>query len=123
MAATGAVINSTPSLGAPAGNAPALSQREIDALQRQLHDCWVPPETVLQAKGLVVTIRFSLSRDGSLAGEPIVVNHENGYLFQIAAESAITAVRRCQPFRLPVSKYEAWQELEGDFRPEDKLGG
>jgi colicin import membrane protein len=123
MAATGALVNATPALGAPAGNAPALSQREIEALQRQLHDCWKPPDTVLQAKGLVVTVRFSLNRDGSLAGEPVVVNHEGGYLFQIAAETATRAVRICQPFRLPVSKYEAWQELEGDFRPEDKLGG
>jgi colicin import membrane protein len=80
-------------------------------------------KSCFRAKGLVVTVRFSLNRDGSLAGEPVVVNHENGYLFQIAAESVIRAVRSCQPFRLPVSKYEAWQELEPDFKPEDKLGG
>jgi hypothetical protein len=122
-AATGVIANSTPSLGARAGNAPQLSQREIEGLQRQLHDCWAPPEIVLQAKGLVVTVRFSLNRDGSLAGEPVVVNRENGYLFQVAAESVVRAVRSCQPFRLPIAKYEAWKELEPDFKPEDKLGG
>jgi hypothetical protein len=101
----------------------ALTQAEMAALRRQLSACWQPPDPVLQAKGLVVTVRFSLNRDGSLVGEPVVVNRENGYLFQVAAESATRAVRSCQPFRLPIAKYEAWRELESNFSPEVKLGG
>src|ERR1700674_4000695 len=120
-AVTGEVPNPTPSLGAPAANAPQLSQSEIDALRHQLMDCWNPPPAVWEAKDLIVTVWFALNRDGSLSGEPKVVNHGTNALFQVAAESAIRAVRSCQPFRLPVAKYEAWQELEGDFRPGDKV--
>jgi colicin import membrane protein len=116
---TGSMVNPTPTLGASLANAPVLSQNEIDALRAQLYSCWNPPVGVLEAKDLVVTIRFSLNRDGSLSGEPAVTNHTSHPLFQIASESALRAVRRCQPFRLPVVKYDAWQEVEVSFRPED----
>jgi len=56
-------------------------------------------------------------------GEPIVLNHGRNALFQIAAEAATRAVRRCQPFRLPASKYEAWQEVEVNFDPNDMFRG
>ena len=47
-------------------------------------------------------MRFALNRDGSVSGEPIrrPITAANA-LFQVAAESATRAVRRCQPFRLP----------------------
>jgi hypothetical protein len=32
-------------------------------------------------------------------------------------------VRVCQPFRLPASKYEAWQEVEVNFDPILMFGG
>jgi outer membrane biosynthesis protein TonB len=121
MAATGAVINSTPSLGAPGGNAPDLSESEKQRLIAQLMACWFPPEAVLEAKDLVVTVEFALNRDGSLSGEPTVVNRGTTALFQRAAESALSAVRSCQPFRLPPAKYEHWQVVDADFRPEDKV--
>jgi outer membrane biosynthesis protein TonB len=121
QAAGGALVNANASLGTPTANAPELSQWEIDALRAQLMACWYPPETVLQAKGLIVTVEFSLNRDGSLSGEPVVENHLAHPLFQVAAETATRAVRSCQPFRLPVSKYDAWQTVEVNFRPEDKV--
>ncbi len=80
--------------------------------------CWNPPVGVAEAKDLVVIVKFALNRDGSVSGEPTVVNHGAHALFQIAAESATRAVRRCQPFRLPASKYEAWRDVEVKFDPE-----
>jgi len=53
----------------------------------------------------------------------MVLNHGRNALFQIAAEAATRAVRRCQPFRLPASKYEAWQEVEVNFDPNDMFRG
>ena len=99
--------NSLPafSLGSPTAHAPELSQNEIDALRAQLMGCWVPPVGVAEARNLVVIVHFALNRDGSVSGEPSVVNRGSTALFQIAAESAMRAVRRCQPFRLPASKY------------------
>jgi outer membrane biosynthesis protein TonB len=123
QAVTGTMINPTPSLGSTTGNAPQLSQNEIAMLRAQLYSCWNPPVGVVEAKDLVVTVRFSLNRDGSLASEPMVVNRGRNALFQIAAEAATRAVRRCQPFRLPVSKYEAWQDVEVNFDPSEMFRG
>ncbi len=111
------MVNPTPTLGASLANAPVLSQNEIDALRAQLYSCWNPPVGVLEAKDLAVTVHFSLNRDGSLSGDPSITNRSAHPMFQVAAESAMRAVRRCQPFRLPVVKYDAWAEVEVSFRP------
>ena len=72
---------------------------------------------------LVVVVHFALNKDGSVSGEPSVVNRGSTALFQIAAESAMRAVRRCQPFRLPASKYEAWRDVEVKFDPNEMFRG
>jgi hypothetical protein len=89
-----------------------------------LKNCWNVPAGVTDARDLVVVVRFSLKRDGYLSGDPIVVNQGKNALFQVAAESAVRAVRSCQPFRLPASKYDLWggQELEADFNPQEMFG-
>ena len=104
-------------------DAPQLSQNEIAMIKAQLTSCWNVPAGITDAKDLTVEVQFSLNRDGSLSGDPIVLNHGKHALFQIAAESAVTAVRRCSPFqRLPVSKYEVWRELLIDFDPKEMFG-
>jgi Hsp70 protein len=89
----------------------------INMLMTQLKSCWAPPSNIVDARGPIVTVRFSLNRDGSLQGEPTVVNRSGSALFQVAAESATRAVRVCQPFRLPASGYEVWREIEVNFDP------
>jgi colicin import membrane protein len=122
QAVTGTMVNPTPSLGSTTGSAVSLSQDELARLKAQLNACWHPPNAVLEAKDLIVLVKVSLNRDGSLASAPIVTNRGRNPLFQIAAESAIRAVLSCPPFRLPASKYEVWQEFEVDFGP-DMLRG
>jgi outer membrane biosynthesis protein TonB len=120
---TGAFVNNNPSLGSPNANAPELSQNELDALRSQLMGCWNPPVGVAEAKDLVVIVHFTLNRDGTVSGEPSVINRGSGGLFQVAAESATRAVRRCAPFRLPAAKYEAWRDVEVKFDPNDMFRG
>ena len=91
-------------------------------LNAQLASCWSPPVGVREAKGLVVRVSFSLNRDGSVSGQPIVTNRGSNPLFQIAAESAIRAVLNCH-FRLPASEYEWWREVEAKFDPIEMFGG
>jgi outer membrane biosynthesis protein TonB len=123
QAVAGTIINPTPSLGSTTGNAHELSQDWQSRLQAQLEACWNVPPGVAEAKDLVVQVRLSLNRDGSLSGEPIVVNRGRHALFQIAAESAIRAVHSCQPFRLlPASRYEVWQVVDVNFNPEHMFG-
>jgi colicin import membrane protein len=127
QAVTGTIVNPTPSLGATTGTAPQLSQSEIERLkamlQQQLSACWNPPVGVREARDLKVGVRFQLNRDGSLAGEPVVINRTSHPMFHIAAESAVRAVRSCQPLRLPVAKYEFWQDVEVNFDPIEMFGG
>ena len=40
-----------------------------------------------------------------------------GRYAQAAPESAIRAVRRCSPFKLPKNKFEAWKEVRVRFEP------
>jgi colicin import membrane protein len=71
---------------------------------------------------LVVTLRISLARDGSLAQDPVVVNSSPHPLFQSAAQSAIRALRKCAPFNfLPVAKYENWKSIDINFVSRDLL--
>ncbi len=123
QAATGDVVNSTASLGSPLGNAPKLSQSEIDALRAQIQACWNPPAGAADAKDLIVTVRLQLKLDGSLHADPILLNRGGSQFFQIAAESALRAIRRCQPYRLPAAKYQAWKDVEVTFDPRDMYRG
>jgi hypothetical protein len=60
---------------------------------------------------------FFLNRDGSLSGAPQVKHTASGPHFQVAAESAVRAVRRCTPLKLPADKYELWQDVVVTFDP------
>ncbi len=119
----GSLVNPTPSLGTSTANAPQLSQNEIDMLRAQIQACWSPPVGVMEAKDLVVVLQFGLNRDGSVAAEPIVTNRGSNPLFQVAVDSARRAVLKCQPYRLPVAKYDAWSEVEVKFDPKEMFRG
>jgi outer membrane biosynthesis protein TonB len=123
QAAAGDTLNTTPSLGLPSGTAATLSQNEIDALRAQIQACWNPPAGALEAKELVVRVRLQLKQDGALSAEPALLNRGNHPVFQIAAESAIRAIKRCQPYKLPIAKYQIWRDVEVTFDPREMFRG
>ncbi|KAA5596283.1 cell envelope integrity protein TolA [Blastochloris sulfoviridis] len=122
-AASGAEVSHTASLGSVTGQAQQLSQTEIDALRAQIQRCWNPQVGAAEARDLIVRVRIALNQDGSLAGQPMLVDHGGGAYFQVAAESAMRAIRRCAPYTLPVAKYEAWRDVEVTFDPRDMFRG
>jgi len=123
-AATGETLSNTPSLGTAAGRAAMLSQNELDALRARLRECWNVPVGVAEARDLVVTVRIQFKQDGSLQAEPRLMNSGSHPAFQVAAESALRAVRSCAPYSfLPVAKYEAWKDVIVDFDPRDMFRG
>lgn len=122
-AAVGETLSTTASLGLPSGNAAKLSQTELDALRAQILKCWNVPAGVVEADKLIVVVQILLKQDGSLSAEPALLNRSGHPLFQIAAESAMRAIRRCQPYELPVEKYQAWRDVEVTFDPRDMYGG
>ena len=123
-AATGSTLNNTPSLGAPTGQAAALSQNELDALRNRLRQCWNVPVGLAEARDLIVTVRIQFNKDGSLSAEPRLMNQVSHPAFTAASESALRAVRSCAPYSfLPVAKYEAWKDVIIDFDPRDMFRG
>ena len=124
FAAAGDAINPTPTLGTTTGNAPRLSQNEIDALRARIQQCWNPPAGQAEAKDLIVQVRIQFNQDGSLAAEPRLLSRSAGTYQQVAAESALRAIRRCAPYSfLPVAKYELWKDVEVTFDPRDLFRG
>jgi len=123
-AATGEMLNPTPSLGSPTTNAATLSQNELDALRQRLMQCWSPPVGLADARDLDVLVRIKLKRDGSLLSDPVVTNRGSHPLFQVAAESALRAVRLCAPYSfLPQAKYDSWNDIEVNFDPRQMFRG
>jgi colicin import membrane protein len=123
QAATGDTINRTASLGVPTGNSATLSQSEIDALRAQIQACWNPPPGSLDSRDLVVQVRLQLNRDGSVSAEPQVLNRGSHPQFQVAAEAARRAIRRCAPYKMPIAKYDIWQDVEVTFDPREMYRG
>jgi outer membrane biosynthesis protein TonB len=111
--ATGDTISNTASLGTSKGNAPQLTQNEIDALRRHLNSLWNPPiGGVKDLRELVIEIRFQLKPDGTLAGPPRVLTSGNSPQFLAARDAAIRAVFRGAPFTmLRPETYETWRDL------------
>ena len=119
----GEFINRTPTLGSPKGTAPTLSQNEIDALRAQIRRCWNPPAGAADAQNLRVEMNVKLRVDGSLVAPPVLLERGTSPYFQVFAESALRAVERCQPYSLPVAKYEVWKDIDLGFRLDDLYGG
>jgi colicin import membrane protein len=116
-------LSPTAALGTSIGNAPRLTQSEIDALRAQIQACWNPPVGAENAQELIVRLRVQFRTDGTLSAEPALVNNGSSPYFRVAAESAMRAVRRCQPYTLPAAKYEIWRDVEVTFDPRDMFGG
>ncbi len=123
QAITGDQVNRTASLGVASGQAATLSQSEIDALRAQIQACWNPPPGALDARDLIVQVRLQLNRDGSVSAEPQVLNRGSHPQFQVAAEAARRAIRRCAPYKMPIAKYDVWQDVEVTFDPREMYRG
>jgi colicin import membrane protein len=122
--ATGATLSNTPSLGTPTGRSASLTQSEIDALRARIQQCWNPPAGLADARDLIVVIRIRFNPDGSLSSDPTLSNSGSHPTFQVAAESALRAVRRCAPYSfMPVAKYDVWKDVEVTFDPRDMFRG
>lgn len=110
----------TASLGSPSGrlNVARMTQSETDALVGQIKKCWNPPIGSAEA-GIGVTLRFSMNQDGSLNGQPEIVQTPNHPLGAALAASARRALLQCGPYKMPPEKYATWRSVEATFNPKD----
>jgi outer membrane biosynthesis protein TonB len=100
--------------------AASIGQMVMSQIQR----CWSIPSGVKDVEKTTVTVRISLSPDGSLAGAPVVESHQRmseDPTFRTVAESALRALRnqRCMPLKLPYEHYETWKYIALNFDPKE----
>lgn len=122
-------INRTASLGTQTGSAqklsPSLRTQLMGIIQEQLQKCWNVPIALQSAsKPVVPQVRMKLNTDGSLIGQASVTNSSPDPLFRVAADSALTATRRCSPLRIPAqfaAYYDDWRDVIVNFDARDVL--
>ena len=124
-AAIGDTLVPVPGLGTPKGNAPKLSQSEIDALRARLMQLWNVPAGVQNPDELKVTVVIYIGRDRKLAAPPRVLTAVGGNaMLQAARDNAVRAVFMSQPFdMLRPEHYDLWKEIEITFDPRYMSGG
>jgi len=109
---------------AGAGAQTAMTTSEIDALRSQMMKCWNVPVGAPDPTALVLRLRVALNQDGSVVGMPQLLDTlglSDPY-FRAASESAIRAVKMCGPYKLPVEKYDAWNDVVVTFDPTKMAG-
>ena len=104
-----------------------LSLSEEDALKAQIFGCWSIPLGLPYDENLLVRIKLKLKPDGSVTKTEILdharMNKPGQGFYKVLAESALRAVRLCQPLRVPSSGYERWKELQLNFDAREMLEG
>ncbi len=104
-----------------------LTLSEEDALKAQIFGCWSIPLGLPYNENLLVRIKLNLKPDGSVTKTEILdharMNKPGQAFYKVLAESALRAIKLCQPLRVPTSGYERWKELQLNFDAREMLEG
>jgi hypothetical protein len=106
---------------APADAKVHLTSDEVAQFKARLRQCWRMPQRA--APDTRIVLRIVLSPDGSLAGEPMLIEASAASDGPRVMQAAMQAVEECQPFAfLPRERYEQWREIDVSFSPRE-MGG
>ena len=104
-----------------------LTLSEEDALKAQIFGCWSIPLGLPYNENLLVRIKLKLKPDGTVSKTEILdharMNKPGQGFYKVLAESALRAVKLCQPLRVPSTGYERWKELQLNFDAREMLEG
>jgi len=107
--------------------ASGLTLSEEDALKAQIFGCWSIPLGLPYNENLLVRIKLKLKSDGTVIKSEILdharMNTPGQGFYKVLAESALRAVRLCQPLRVPTTGYERWKDLQLNFDANEMLKG
>tara|TARA_B100001173_G_scaffold213629_1_gene184413 strand:- start:521 stop:1294 length:774 start_codon:yes stop_codon:yes gene_type:complete len=108
-------------------NLSGLSLSEKDALKAQIFGCWSIPLGLPYNENLLVRIKLKLKPDGSVIKTEILdharMNKPGQAFYKVLAESALRAIKLCQPLRVPTTGYERWKDLQLNFDAREMLEG
>ena len=107
--------------------ASGLTLSEEDALRAQIFGCWSVPLGLPYDQDLLVRIKLQLKKDGTIIRSEIIdherMNRPCQKFYKVLAESALRAVRLCQPLKVPPTGYDKWKDLQLNFNPTEMLKG
>ena len=105
----------------------SLTLSQEDALKAQIFGCWSLPLGLPYHKDLMVRIKLKLRPDGTVLKSEILdharMNMPGQGFYKVLAESALRAIRICQPLRVPPTGYEKWKDLQLNFDANEMLKG
>ena len=107
--------------------ASGLTLSEEDALRAQIFGCWTVPLGLPYDDNFLVRIKLELKQDGTISKSEILdherMNRPGQKFYKVLAESALRAVRICQPLRVPQTGYDKWKTIQLNFNPMEMLKG
>ena len=107
--------------------ATGLTLSQEDALRAQIFGCWSVPLGLPYDQNLLVRIKLQLKKDGTIIKSEILdherMNRPGQKFYKVLAESALRAVRLCQPLKVPPTGYDRWKDLQLNFNPTEMLKG
>ncbi len=107
--------------------ATGLTLSQEDALKAQIFGCWSLPLGLPYHKNLLVRIKLKLRPDGTVLRSEILdharMNQPGQGFYKVLAESALRAIRICQPLRVPPTGYDKWKDLQLNFDANEMLKG
>jgi len=105
----------------------ALTLSQEDALKAQIFGCWILPLGLPYQENLMVRIKLKLKPDGTVLSQQVLdharMNTPGQGFYKVLAESALRAIRMCQPLRVPPTGYEKWKDLQLNFDATELLKG
>lgn len=104
-----------------------LTLNEEDALKAQIFGCWSIPLGLPYNENLLVRIKLKLKPDGTVIKSEILdharMNKPGQGFYKVLAESALRAIKLCQPLRVPTTGYDKWKDLQLNFDAREMLEG
>ncbi len=115
--------------GLPHHDAPRMSLSMASALDAWLTEsylnCWTPPPTMPEGDIYVAQVKVVFNPDGSLSARPVLLNPPTDPAWRAHAESAMRAVKNCDPLHVPpqyAPYFEEWRVETIHFDPRETQG-
>jgi outer membrane biosynthesis protein TonB len=94
----------------------------VKEFKTQVRRCLKLPSGITPDQRIKMVIRVALTRNGTLAREPEVLDAANPTVGFPLLQSVRLALTQCAPYRLPADKYDDWKVLDIDFSPDQMMG-
>ncbi len=127
-ASTGRQVQRQSRLGSPTASAAKMSPSmwgQLDGLmQEQYKRCW-SYLGLASGKRYIPQVRVSYAASGQLTSAPVLLNPPADPALRSLAESAVRAVRKCDPLRIPAQFapfHDQWKSRVLRFDPEEMMG-